>query len=52
MVRDYPRAPLVEALEEAKRYGLYDLQRVERMVLKRIGEDFFFVGGSQGDPHA
>jgi transposase len=45
MVRDYPRAPLAEALEEAKRYGLYDLERVERMVLKRIGEDFFFVGG-------
>lgn len=45
MVHDYPRAPLVGALEEAKRYGLYDLERVERMVLKRIGEDFFFVNG-------
>ena len=45
MVRDYPRAPLVSALNEAKRFGLYDLRRVERMVLKRIGEDFFFVNG-------
>ncbi|MFQ5601027.1 MAG: IS21 family transposase [Candidatus Krumholzibacteriia bacterium] len=45
MVRDYPRAPLEKALEEAKRYGLYDLERVERMVLRRIGEDFFFVNG-------
>jgi len=43
MVRDYPRAPLVAALEEASRFGLFDLERVERMVLKRIGEDFFFV---------
>lgn len=50
MVRDYPRAPLVQALEEARRYGLYDLERVERMVLKRIGEDFFFLNGdAEGD---
>ena len=45
MVRDYPAAPLREAIEEATRYGLYDLERVERMVLKRIGEDFYFLNG-------
>ena len=40
----------VQALEEARRYGLYDLERVERMVLKRIGEDFFFLNGdAEGD---
>lgn len=50
MVRDYPRAPLVRALEEANRYGLYDLERVERMVLKRIGEDFFFVDREDQGP--
>jgi len=50
MVRDYPRAPLVQALEEAGRYGLYDLERVERMVLKRIGQDFFFVDPGDEEP--
>lgn len=50
MVRDYPRTPLVRALEEAGRYGLYDLERVERMVLRRIGEDFFFNSQPDRDP--
>lgn len=45
MVREYPRVPLVAALEEALRYGLFDLERVERMVLRRIGEDFFYLTG-------
>jgi transposase len=50
MVVDYPREPLVAAVGEAARYGLYDLERVERMVLKRIGEDFFFqTGQGPGD---
>lgn len=45
MVREYPRAPLVAAIDEALRYGLFDLERVERMVLRRIGEDFFYLNG-------
>ncbi|MBI4878700.1 MAG: hypothetical protein HY812_03440 [Planctomycetes bacterium] len=49
LVRDYPRAPLVAAIQEAARYGLFDLQRLERMVLKRIGEDFFFLNGDNGE---
>jgi transposase len=49
LVREYPREPLVAAIEEAARYGLFDLHRVERMVLKRIGEDFFFLDGDAGD---
>ena len=50
MVIDYPREPLVAAVAEAARYGLFDLERVERMVLKRIGEDFFFqTGQGPGD---
>jgi transposase len=48
MVRDYPRAPLVSAIQEAERYRLFDLDRVERMVLKRIGDDFFFVNDDVG----
>lgn len=52
MVREYPRPPLVSAIQEAARYGLFDLDRVERMVLRRIGEDFFFLNGeSTRDGH-
>ncbi|MBI4618466.1 MAG: transposase [Planctomycetes bacterium] len=51
LVRDYPRAPLVQALAEAERYGLFDLERVERMVLKRIAGDYFLLpGDANGGP--
>jgi flagellar biosynthesis GTPase FlhF len=35
MVREYPREPLLAAVREAARYGLYDLDRLERMILRR-----------------
>lgn len=41
MVREYPRQPLLEAVSEAERFGLYDLDRLERMILRRIGRDYF-----------
>ena len=43
MVHDYPRAPLVEAIQTATQYGLYDLERVERMLLRILTRDFFRV---------
>jgi transposase len=45
MISDFPRAPLVAAFAEALRYGLFDLDRVETMVLKRIATDFFRLQG-------
>jgi hypothetical protein len=41
MIREYPQGPLREAIAEAERYGLFDLDRVERMVLRRIAHDYF-----------
>lgn len=41
MLRDYPRKPFLEALREAAHYGLYDLDRVEKMILERIQGNFF-----------
>jgi transposase len=41
MVREYPRAPLLAAVAEAARYGLYDLDRVERMILRLVARDYF-----------
>jgi len=41
MVEDYPREAIKGALLEACRYGMTDLDRLERMVLRRIARDFF-----------
>ena len=41
LVRDYPREPLLAAVHEAAHYGLYDLDRVERMILRRVAQDYF-----------
>jgi hypothetical protein len=42
-VREYPREPLLGAVREAARYGLYDLDRLERMILRRITRDYFLL---------
>ena len=47
MVREYPREALLAAVHEAARYGLYDLDRLERMILRRVQRDFFLL---QRDP--
>ena len=41
MLDDYPRKPFLDAVKEALHYGLYDLDRLETMVLQRIDRDFF-----------
>ena len=51
LLRDYPREPLLAAVREAARYGLYDLDRVERMILRRVARDYFLLKDSTGgDP--
>jgi len=41
LLRDYPEAPLLEALRDAAHYGLYDLDRIETMTLRNIRHDYF-----------
>ena len=41
MAREYPKEPLLAAISEAARYGLYEPDRVERMVIRRIASDYF-----------
>ncbi|MCB9759553.1 MAG: IS21 family transposase [Alphaproteobacteria bacterium] len=41
MFLDYPTQPLDDAVAEALRYGLIDLTRIERMVLRRLAGAFF-----------
>jgi hypothetical protein len=49
-VREYPREPLRAAVQEAARYGLYDLDRLERMILRRVTHEYFLLDkGPQDD---
>jgi hypothetical protein len=41
MLRDYPREAFLAALADAERYRLFDLDRLEKMVLRRIADDYF-----------
>lgn len=41
MMNDYPRDSFLGAIADATHYGLYDLERLERMVLRNVARDFF-----------
>ena len=50
MKRSYPAEPFVAAIEQALRYGLFDLGRVEALILKYVAGDFFRLPeGSEDD---
>ena len=50
LVHDYPRAPLLDTIQTATAYGLYDLERVERMLLRTLAREFFRVPPDPEDP--
>jgi hypothetical protein len=37
----YPLTEFMTAIEQAARYGLYDMKRVETMILRLVRSDFF-----------
>lgn len=49
MVREYPRQPLLSAVREAETFGLFDLERLERMVLRQISRDYFVLPNDLND---
>ena len=49
LLREYPREAFLAAVQEASRYGLYDLDRLERMILRRIARDYFLLGEDEGN---
>jgi len=51
LLREYPREPFLAAVHEAARYGLYDLDRLERMILRRVARDYFLLLDTDSDPH-
>jgi hypothetical protein len=42
--RTYPTDAFETAIEQALQYGLYDLGRLERLILERVAGDFFQLG--------
>ena len=51
LLKEYPREPFLAAVGEAAQYGLYDLDRLERMILRRIARDYFLLAETEFDPH-
>jgi transposase len=51
LVREYPREPLRATLRQAAHYGLYDLDRVERMILRRVARDYFLLDDDPREHH-
>lgn len=51
MLRDYPRRPFLAAVESASHYGLFDLDRLERMVLRNIATEYFVAPADRGTPN-
>ncbi len=49
MQRTYPAASFIAAIEQALRYGLFDLARLEDLVLKQVGGDFFSLNTAEPD---
>jgi hypothetical protein len=49
LLRDYPRQPFLCALQRAQEHGLFDLDRLERMVLDEITDDYFVVPTGRDD---
>jgi len=47
--RTYPAEPFLTAIEQALRYGLFDLSRLERLILERVAGDFFDLDGDDPD---
>jgi hypothetical protein len=48
--RTYPQGPLLAAVAQALPFGMFDLGRLERMILQRVAGDFFNL--DRGDDNA
>jgi hypothetical protein len=49
MQRTYPAGPFIAAIEQALRYGLFDLGRLEDLILKQVAGDFFALSAGEDD---
>jgi len=49
LLQEYPREPFLAAVRQASQYGLYDLERLERMILRRVARDYFLLRDTDTD---
>jgi hypothetical protein len=52
--RTYPSAPFIAAVDQALHYGMFDLGRLEALILKQVAGDFFALDAQDdhdGDGH-
>jgi len=49
MKRTYPAGPFIAAVEQALLYGLFDLGRLEDLILKQVAGDFFALNTRKDD---
>jgi transposase len=45
--RTYPAGPFLAAIDQALHFGLFDLQRLETLILKHVAGDFFNLDGEK-----
>jgi transposase len=49
MKRTYPAGPFIAGIEQALQYGLFDLGRLEDLILKQVAGDFFALVVGEDD---
>lgn len=49
LYREYPRPAVLRAVALAQQYGLFDLDRLERLTLRVIAHDYFLLREDDGD---
>jgi hypothetical protein len=47
--RSYPAQPFLGALAQALKYGMFDLTRLETLVLRHVAGDFFALARDDDD---
>lgn len=47
--RTYPKAPFLAAVRQAAHFGMYDLGRLEKLVLQQVAGEFFALNGDPYD---
>ena len=52
LYREYPRAPLLHAVTLALHYGLFDLDRLERLTLRVIAKEYFRLSEDDEEPQS
>jgi hypothetical protein len=50
MRRTYPQQAFIATIEKALQYGLYDLHRLEHLILEQVAGDFIQIAPDEQEP--